>query len=388
MNKPNKLAIATATAAALGSAGALKALTVAEPGGALLVPYAIYSSTDSLNTLVGITVASQVGHKGPDWSFDAVTNYSNGETAITSCDSKHNTAGIHWFFYNEDSKHQLSGQLPATCEDFVPFDWGKQVKASKLTALDGANGYLVFTDHALVGLNGQGSSGLQLFGDAAVIQGNWSAAAFIPVIPLRDDYDDQVDGIWTPDARDEVVWAGNPVPQWVGAINNGMALGDGTGIPGSVRWDMRYFLSDLGLGPTSTQLIVWLDNDYDGVPSGEVSYKNLHIDVYDDNEVPNDATISLPKEVNVIDASTLAWTKTKQSGFILVTAPEVQYVFDGCAAPVTTEQMVFERCGTSAVGSAVTFSLLFFGPGATHDGVQTILGHQRGIFPQLSMVSG
>jgi hypothetical protein len=48
--------MATSVISALGYAGASRAISQAEPGEALLVPYVLFDSANAVNTLIGLTV--------------------------------------------------------------------------------------------------------------------------------------------------------------------------------------------------------------------------------------------------------------------------------------------------------------------------------------------
>ena len=54
-------------------------------------------------------------------------------------------------------------------------------------AWDGIPGYLVFTNEIARG--GVALPTFAMYGDAAIVQGNWSSAAYVPVMPMNDAVD-------------------------------------------------------------------------------------------------------------------------------------------------------------------------------------------------------
>ena len=402
MNNLRKLAVATAVSAALGGTATVNALTLAEPGGALLVPYALCDSAAGVNTMVGIVQAGSIGIKGLT-SF-TLTNGPGVPPTITSLpftlfDGQWPNAGnvavfppqdstfsgnIHWFFFDPRSHELASGTLPYTHDDFVPFDWCSMVTLHDGGfggPLDGQGGYLVFVDNAVWAAGGAAGSVLNLFGDAAVIQGNWGAAAWDPVIPMRDLNDTAPPsncvvpsipgGLTGPGVIDEVCWAGG-VPN-VNPVNAGQPLGDE--VPNGLAFiqshmDLRFFLGDLGLGADAeTDLIFWFDQNYSNTANPWPLYTNLSVNVYDEDEVTNNTPIDLPDELNIIDARTVGWTITKQSGFIEVILPEADPDFLGGEGGEPD----------NIVGSTVSMALIWFGPNPS-DGVQTVIAHNRGLW--------
>lgn len=346
MSKFKKLAVASAIAA-VGSTSAF-AVTMGEPGAALLVPLAVYSSADQVNTLVGITKLNALGPGGAGQVDD------DGLTAVpfpTASISGGASNDLHWFFFNDQSVHQLDGPLTVTSQGFVGFDLGAQIVVADGGvggAHDGMRGYLVFTDNQQFTSAGANGSDVNLYGDAAIITGNWGAAAYIPVMPLADD------GANAISVTDHVTYLPSGIPAQVTPVTAGMQMNSVTNVAGytSVSFNMRYFVNNLGLGGNArTDLVVWM-------PRNNVGYVNQPINIYDTNQVANSANINLPREVNVVNAGSLPWVASKGAGHVEITLPTTLAVH--------------------RYDAAVGFSLVYFGPAAT-DGVQTILAHERGI---------
>jgi hypothetical protein len=363
MNNLKKLTIATAVSAALGGIASVNAFTLGEPGGAVLVPYALCDTSAGVNTMVGLIHASEVGFKGLVMAGDEdYIEYADFPTQYSASPEDSTWKGnIHWFFFNERSVEEADGIIPVTKDDFVGFDWCHYVHEHDGAfggPLDGLPGYLVFGDHRNSISLGDEDSELNLFADACVLQGNWGACAWDPALPMRDMEDDED----FPTITDEVVWNGGPN---VAVINSGIPLGDdlADNPDEKAHFDLRYYVEDLGLGGNAmTDFIVWLDQNYDNTNNDYPEYTNLTVLIFDEDEVPGSTKINLPNELNVINASNVGYTTTKGSGFMLVALEEADLVSDDYY-----------------VGSAAAFSLIWFGPNPT-DGVQTALAHNRGIW--------
>ena len=80
-----KFGVAAAVAAALGASGAAQAVTLGEPGGALLIPHVIYDSKAQVNTLIGVTVGDYV----PAGQFDTISGEGRGCASSTSVSYTH-----------------------------------------------------------------------------------------------------------------------------------------------------------------------------------------------------------------------------------------------------------------------------------------------------------
>ncbi len=343
MSNFKKLAVATAIAA-VGSTSAF-AINVGEPGAALLVPTAIFSSADQMNTLVGITKLNTTGQVGVDGR--------TGAGYLTEAVVAGPSNNLHWYFFNARSVHQLDGALAVTDQGFVGFDLGAQIVVADGGVggtHDGMPGYLVFVDNAQFTSGGTAGSAVNLYGDAAIVTGNWGSAAFVPVMPLADT------GAAAIAATNHVTYAANGIPTRVTPVTAGVALADQPGADATVNatFNMRYFVESLGLGGNATtDLVVWFDHN-------SAARTNLPVNIYDTNQVANSANINLPDEMNVVNAGALPWVASKGAGHVEITVP---------SAAAT---------GSDIWTSAVAFSLVSFGPAAT-DGVQTILAHERGV---------
>jgi hypothetical protein len=354
---------------AMGS-GVAQAVTLGEPGEALLVPGVNYDSAAGVNTMVGITVPSVLGGDpfwfpgGAPYDTALVTSAPAGLVANIPAPP---AEAIHWFFFDEDSTHQLDNGMPATADDFVPFDWGATVVASG-AALDGVPGYLVFANTAaraggLPAPVAPLAGGFAMYGDAVIIQGNWASAAYIPVVPMTDT----LDATAAPVFVDNVIWLAG-IPTAVSPLAAGIQLDDDDGVADNCVIDMRYFLGPaLGGG---TDLVLWMDRNY-GPPAFVPGYSNVAVDVFDTEEDSGSANINLSKELNWIDASTLPWTThvdadgLTDEGFVYIELPEL--MDDGAVI-------------AGPGGSCVAFSLIYFSGGATAAQVQTALAHERGVF--------
>ena len=122
------------------------------------------------------------------------------------------------------------------------------------------------------------------------------------MLPLRDTEGSNL--------GDEVRYKGN-VPSQVNPLLAGMPLAYNANV--AARFSLRYFL-DNSLNGT-TRFVTWFpDNSGATHGNGKISRTGLPIDVYDADEVPVSATISLPNELNVTLASSVDGTINNPTG--------------------------------------------------------------------------
>ena len=363
------------------------AIDAGDPGEALLVPYVLYSSADSINTLVGITVPGVLGAD----SNPILAAAAAGGLAYATAPGASGVGGvvaaglspvppgtapaIHWFFFDDTSTHLLDNTVPATADDFVPFDWGGIVVAAGAQALcDGTTGYLVFSN--VVATNG-GAATFAMYGDAALVQGNWQSAAYIPVVPMADGADGGGALIAT---ANEVTYAAG-IPVNVSPLSAGIPLDDDSGVSGDIAGqhiDMRYCM-DPGLNGI-THLVLWTDMNCPGIPPGCCDRTAIPVEVYATDESHGSAAIDISKELNVIDAVNIPWTSHTETdtnggpltnqGFVWFTIPELPAGCGNCDVGVAD----------GPDSAAVAFSLMFFGTSANALQVQTALAHERGLW--------
>jgi hypothetical protein len=348
--KFRKIGVASAVAATLGASGAAQAVVLGEPGSALLVPHVLYSSTDQVNTMIAVTVGSNVNSKldltGTAVTFDALTDTFEGDPALCN-----DNAQIHLYFFDVDSNHKGDVPISITCEDFVRIDWS-QIVQTKLKSLDGVPGYAVISDGDSGVRAGTAESALALWGTSYFIQGNWASEAYIPVLPLYDTVDD--------DPADEVIYTAT-VPSQVNPIYAGMDLATG-GTADTAFFSLRYF-DDPNLSGGTT-LVLWFPDNGDR--------SNLPIDVFDCDENPVSTSITISKELNIIQTSTLDGTEN--------TGTRTDAAFGPCDDQGFIEFAVTDGVnGTADVPRAgIAFSLIQIN-GANALQVQTELAHERGV---------
>jgi hypothetical protein len=370
MTIPNfgkKNLIATSIICMLGYAGATLAISQGEPGEALLVPYVVYDSVDNINTLIGLTVPSTLGldpnQTERGGSANAGTGFATApQENSTDCDlpgapnNTEETGNISWWFFDTTGIIQYEGVMPTGCDDFVPFDWGTEVGSSGINALDGMSGFLIFGNTSAT--FGTFDPAFGLYGDAAVIHGNWESAAYIPVLPLANS------GNTTPLRQGvrEIVYTGgqpisfSPLTSGVGLDNDDGAADD------TVSFDMRYFLDPSLSG--ATELVVWMDQNCRGGADG-CDRRHVPVNTFDTDRNSLASELDLGKMLNVIDASTLARPSSASSGFVRVAMPEIS---DSNAA------------GSEGPDHAgVAFSLIQFSTPGNAQQVQTALAHERGV---------
>jgi len=349
-----KIGVAAAVATAIGASGAAQAITLGEPGGALLVPYVIYDSANAVNTMVGVTVGDSV----PTGQFTTV----QGEGSACSSSNQ-----LHWYFFSVKSVHLADGAVTISCNDFSRFDWGYVVTnpSRPFPSLDGVPGYLVLSSNSA--RSDDEVSEFTLYGSAYLIQGDWASEAYIPVLPLRDS---------TESAYDEVKYKGG-IPYQVNPVQAGMPLAYNE--EKAARFSLRYFLDDSALNG-STRFVLWFpDNSGDGHGDGTISRSDIGIDVYDADEVAVSSTISLVDELNVIDASSIDGTINDPTGHAITDMASGQPAIDTgfvlfhlADTSNTTEGDAYSRAG-------VAFSLIGLGSSSNSAQVQTDLAHERGV---------
>jgi hypothetical protein len=362
-----KFGVAAAVAAAIGASGAAQAVTLGEPGGALLIPHVIFSSKDQVNTLVGITVGDRV----PVGQFDTIV----GEGAGCSGD-RSKPSVLHWYFFSTKSVHLADGTVPVTCNDFSRFDWGFVITNPKrpFPSLNGVPGYLVLSSDDR--RNVDVGSNYSLYGSAYLVQGNWASEAYIPVLPLLDD---SITNFY-----DEVKYKGG-IPDYVNPQRAGMGLANATAE--TARFSLRYTLPVAGQDVNATtSFVFWFpDNSGDSyivgdTTVGRINRVNMPIDVYDADEVAVSNIISLPDELNIVDASKIDGTINDPTGHSIPdmagTQPALNagfVLFQLADYTGTLNPAILSRAG-------VAFSLIGIEGGASDDQVQTDLAHERGVW--------
>ncbi|RUQ40978.1 MAG: hypothetical protein EKK69_03520 [Candidatus Competibacteraceae bacterium] len=339
LTKFKKFGVAAAVAAALGASGAAQAVIQGEPGDALLVPYVITTGSGKINTMVGIISASPDKVAVDQLQFPTLT--ASAKTS-TSCAGK-----LHWYFFDIKSVEIVDGTLPVTCEDFVPFDFA--AITANLPSAQNTPGYLVITDNDA---SPTVPSGKILYAAAYQIRGNWATQAYIPVLPMIDDVDD--------DDRDEVEHNGAFVSD-VNPVTAGMELPVNTGDAG--LFSLRYYLGANPVG--STDFVLWF-------PENSDARKTQGILVYDGNEVAFSARTSIPNELNILQVSPTATGKGIYTGTIVDGLADTGFVLfnlkDGYTSTTTPNQ--------SRGGFA--FSLVGVA-GSTQEQIQTELAQERGV---------
>lgn len=362
-----RFGVAAAVAAALGASGVAQALTLAQPGDALLIPYVVAGqlgkSKTVTNTLIGVIVADPRTvntEQFKDLSQDPTlwphlpaagtlsplaTKVYDGSNPIfpagTPRCSKNvagsNGANLHWYWFNKDSIHMADDTISVSCEDFARFDWN-YVLGKKFSTLVDQPGYMVITDDAA---KAGGASGLVLYGAAYQIRGNWASQAFIPVVPMVDSKDGTL--------GDEVTHGGSQILN-VNPVTAGMLLPSPTsalaavdpnlssfGTGATARFSMRYFLDSALNGATT--FVVWFPD------TGYSTRAAVPVLVYDADEDPSSASVALPHELNLVQV---------ESGVSTPTAPYTAVLSSNLDHENT------DGAGVTAVGNAVDTGFVFF----------------------------
>lgn len=361
----NKLLIAGALFAA-SYTGSVQAISQAEPGEAILIPYMLYDSAKGINTLTGITIPSTLGNDptqieigglaNPDPGYTTAHSQRNNDCGLTGAPNNTGETGvISWWFFDDIGALKHKGTLVTGCDDFVAVDWGSIVGSSGIPSLDGMLGYMVLANN--VATSGANPPLFAMYADTMVIRGNWQSAAYIPTLPLTDDATNVM-----LQGNNEIVYTGGE-PTAYAPLSSGMALDDDDGNTNSiVRFDMRYFLDPSLNG--STELVVWLGRNCRGGADG-CDRRNIPVTTFDTDRLSVAGAMNLSRILNVIDPSTLARPNNATAGFVRVQMPEVS----------DSNAPGFE--GPDSAG--VAFALIRFSTPGNSEQVQTILAHERGV---------
>lgn len=338
MTSFKKFGVAAAVAAALGASSAAQALTLGEPGDALLIPHVYASSDATTNTLIGVIVAPNSGvfqdqtPAGALQPFPTLTAQPNPDpnnaaaNGLDACSYLSGPGGtgnvltlprLHWYFFDVRSNKVADDSVPVSCHDFVRIDWA--YLAAQKGQL-GVRGYMVITDQRNYVSNGIPTTNTMImYGASFMIQGNWQSQAFIPVLPIRNDPDTA--GTVQAAAPDELFFGGQNFPAEVNPVAAGMALPADGGAVQTATFSLRYFQDPALSGGTA--FVIWFpDNgaartvDSNGVftyscPSGTTPGKpggrcrlGLTLDYYDADENQASTAYSLPNELNIINPVT------------------------------------------------------------------------------------
>lgn len=353
--KLKQVAAASAVSAAmtLGLASTSHAITLGEPGEALLVPYVLCNTDDVpgapgtplFNTLIGVTTQPS----NDDTHYVSIFDYSTRPLVHNVWDHspdvndpgphpypdywlKHfapdnnsvptGTFFLKWVFYDAWSKHIIDGRIPVTYNDFVPIDWCALVRqAGAPTDVDKQVGYLVIYDSEAEDNNG---SDVAMWGSAFLINNTWASMAYIPVMAMADgdgrlvanDPDSAVidpEGIATGWPNEVVYgtsgWPVNSVP-W----NAGIKLNDHDGQNGdNYVVALRYVLDSTLFA--ANEFVFWFDRNCEGgfvdFPGGggapACNRNRAPLDVFDQCEGWKQSdTINLPHELNIYRYDTVA----------------------------------------------------------------------------------
>ncbi|MCB1826602.1 MAG: hypothetical protein KDJ54_19290 [Candidatus Competibacteraceae bacterium] len=324
-----KIGVAAAVATAIGAAGAAQAVTLGEPGVALLVPHVLYDSTKQADTMVGVTV---------------------GGSLYESCGNP----TLHWYFFSDKSVHLADGAVASSCHDFVRIDWGYVITnpSRPFPGLDGVTGYLV-----IVNAEGSSVSDVDLYGSAYLIQGNWESEAYIPVLPLQ---------------KPELTFKSGVLAD-VNPVSAGMPLAYSSDV--KAKFSLRYFLDPALNG--NTRLVTWF-------PENSTARTDMPIFVFDADENAVSNIVSMPNELNVLCAgpsttvdclnpSGIDGTTNDPTGHAI---PDLAY-----GQPAIDSGFIWfevaDGPATPASRGGIAFSLI--GVGASSVQVQTDLAHERGV---------
>ena len=415
--KFKKLALSAAITAALGGVSMpTHALIQGSAGEALLVPFVVYDTVDSLpgsadvvNTIIELTIPGTVGldtipnhytasHTTPQYvqpltSPPVLGGILYDNPALTPND-------IHWFFFDHRSGHLLNGSIPVSPDLYFSFNWGDIVKARN-PSLIGEKGYLIFGTHKA---QGHAAADFSFFGDAHLVFTPDSTrplvkvAADIPVLPMNDGVDTPAQlASQRPTVDNQVIYDAAGIPSQASPLISGMRTNWSDGIQNVTSFDLA--LSDRR---SPTLHVFWNDVNLGSRPGhpGQpiigttvpplIGGPGASYNVYDDNEVSCSGSIEFPDELNVV------WVSPKENQALGRSLRWVDHAFDLCypssAANIHggfVQYIINEWIDTNSntpESSAVAFSITLTEPssGAIFSidtpTMHTVLGHERGKF--------
>jgi hypothetical protein len=282
-----KIGVAAAVASALGASGAANAVLLGAPGDAVLIPFVVTDDTLQLNTVIGVTVASNARTNAGQFADLSVPFPDHppgfGTLSVPKSDSLgcgRTDAQIHWYFFDMFSWELANEKVDVTCEDFVRLDWNFLTE-NKFPSARNKFGYMVIGDARA---NQDTKSEMILYASASVVRGNWASMAYIPVLPLVDS----VDG--TP--GDEVTYASEDFIQNVNPVIAGMLL-PSADTRTTASFSLRYYLGPELSGDTT--MVFWFPENNSTLRG------NQNIVVYDADQTPRSVRTSIPCELNVLN---------------------------------------------------------------------------------------
>ena len=203
----NKLALAMSSAAVLAGASVpAHAIITGTPGEAQLVPFATYSTTANLDTIVRIVTPKSVGNGVIANCYTAPNSSPTNSSAGFGCNNtapgsespasvglttaySASTSAVHWYFMDQTSVHRLDGTIPTSADDTFVFDWLQQAGGAG-GQFENSIGYLIFVTQAA---NSGAAANFTFEADAWLVNTNPTVAlvnaASIPTIPMSDGKD-------------------------------------------------------------------------------------------------------------------------------------------------------------------------------------------------------
>ena len=309
MKQFKKLALATAmSAGALGVSGQASAYMEGLPGEAQLVPFAVYSSELSLDTLVGIYVPADLGQDtlirewtAPHLDWTDNDTFHQADAFTTELLKPYGEDGaqqpvpaeyIEWTAFDVQSQHLLDGKFKVTPDDVHIFDWRDHAGGQHEDQLvylvfqtgPGAAGQdanmAFYAETMLVeGLDGVGPGGRDLSADSNTNPGFYANVTHIPTLAMNDGADA---------GQDAPSVFNNVVGRRASPIVTGTRLANGDG-DGADSVEVAMFF-----GPrkyTQNMEVAWLDDNY-----GHTAVDSI---VFDENEDVCSDTQPMPYELNV-----------------------------------------------------------------------------------------
>jgi len=326
MTNFRKTIVASGVAMALGGlSGPANAIIEAAPGEALLVPFVLYAEGQcgigqpacaagepfipQINTLIEVTVPAQVG-------IDTVPNFftaqwSSPTNPLGSLLPEEPalglegdfSAGVHLYFFSEESVELFNTEIPTSPDDFIMINWGDYV-VNNAPVLEGVKGYMVITndkqDPTYYPNLWLDAARFSMMGDAFMVwnlidPGVGVIDVKIPVLPMTDGPNAVGD---VPNFNDHVIFNSDGTIEAVSPLASGMRTNLSNGVGG----DFTLFDLTMSNRFAPTLHVIWVDENIEQLRTQFV---------FDDDEEQCSQPIPITNELNVLWTSpALLWPQT------------------------------------------------------------------------------
>lgn len=298
--KFNKLALAASIGASLGATAIPVHATLENIAGeALLVAPVAYDATVGSftinNTLINLSMPGSIGAEAVVNVYSAPnstpTNPVGANPVTAALLPESNSGRIHWYFFDENSKHQFNSSFTMTPNDIATIDW-KEVANGRVS---GEIGYLILgnegarsgkaADFAFAGEAWLDMSFDGFMGPASTPVTITNEKVQIPVLTMIDGPDDTGTD---PSVADMVKYSQpQGIPRAASPLYSGML----TNFADGILDDTIVFDMSLGNRNIESMHVMWLDQNAWGA---------LDTEIFDSNEERCSWTGGFGKEMNLV----------------------------------------------------------------------------------------